>query len=102
MRKGYQGFRKGKKKSQGKGILEAINTDGPHKEWLGMPEYYIHTLTVDGENYNYLSAEQSLEVQIGDMVVFRYEVVGSNRRIDKRSLGKAIDPSQYQAPSDND
>lgn len=86
-------------KLEGRGLLEAISTSGPHSDWLGMPDYYIHTLTVAGDNYKYLSPDKLLEVNIGDTVVFRYQKVGptekKENRIDKHSLGIYIDPSQY-------
>lgn len=89
-------------KQQGRGTLENIVTDGPHNEWLGMPDYYIHTLTVDGEEYNYLSPEEMLDVNVGDSVVFRYQLTGKIKRIDKRSLGIAIDPSTYLNQTSDD
>lgn len=91
-------FQKRDPKLQGRGVLEAVSTDGPHSDWLGMPDYYIHTLTVDSEEYKYLSPDRELEVSIGDTVVFRYKEAGKTKkekRIDKRSLGIYIDPSQY-------
>ena len=56
-------FQKRKPKLEGRGVLEHISTDGPHSDWLGMPDYYIHTLTVAGEEYKYLAAEKTLDVQ---------------------------------------
>ena len=91
-------FQKRDPKLQGRGVLEAVNSDGPHSDWLGMPDYYIHTLTVAGEEYKYLSPDKNLEVNTGDTVVFRYKETGKikqEKRIDKRSLGTYIDPSQY-------
>lgn len=91
-------FQKRQPKLEGRGVLEAIQTDGPHSDWLGMPDYFIHTLTVGGEEYKYLSADKKLDVGIGDTVVFRYKETGKGtkeKRIDKRSLGIYIDPSQY-------
>jgi len=81
-------------KLQGRGQLENITTDGPHSDWLGMPDYYIHTLTVAGEEYKYLAGDAKLDVNIGDLVCFRYqEASNKEKRIDKRSLGIAIDPA---------
>ena len=91
-------FQKRKPKLEGRGVLENISTDGPHSDWLGMPDYYIHTLTVAGDEYKYLTAEKELDVSEGDTVVFRYKDQGKERRIDKRSLGIYIDPSQYNLP----
>ncbi len=91
-------FQKREPKLQGRGTLESVNTDGPHSDWLGMPDYYIHTLMVDGDEYKYLSADPKLDVNTGDTVVFRYKETGKvkkERRIDKRSLGIYIDPAQY-------
>lgn len=86
-------------KHEGRGLLESVTTDGPHRDWLGMPDYYIHTLTVAGEQFKFLSATKELEVSVGETVVFRYQEVGKTepkeKRIDKRSLGVYIDPSQY-------
>ncbi len=92
-------FQKRQPKLEGRGPLEAVSTDGPHNDWLGMPDYYIHTLTVSGQDYKYLSPDKNLEVSVGDAVVFRYQEIGKaeekEKRIDKRSLGLYIDPSQY-------
>ena len=41
---------------QGRGHLQSVATDGPHVEWLGMPEYYIHTLVIAEQEYAYFSA----------------------------------------------
>lgn len=86
-------FNRRKPKLQGRGILQAIESDGPHSDWLGMPDYYIHTLTIDDESYRYLIADATLDVEVGDNVCFRYQEVGEEKRIDRRSLGKTIDPS---------
>ncbi|MET4693872.1 hypothetical protein [Endozoicomonas lisbonensis] len=88
-------FQKRKPKLEGRGVLEKIITDGPHSDWLGMPDYFIHTLIVAGEEYKYLAAEKTLDVSEGDTVVFRYKEQGKEKRIDKRSLGIYIDPAQY-------
>ncbi len=88
-------FQKHKPKLEGRGVLDIVSTDGPHSDWLGMPDYYIHTLTVGGEEYKYLTSNKDLEVNEGDTVVFRYKEQGADKRIDKRSLGIYIDPSQY-------
>ncbi|WP_257252918.1 MULTISPECIES: hypothetical protein [unclassified Endozoicomonas] len=88
-------FQKRKPKLEGRGVLENISTEGPHSDWLGMPDYYIHTLTISDDEYKYLSADKILEVAVGDTVVFRYKEQSNEKRIDKRSLGIYIDPSQY-------
>ncbi|WP_330926141.1 hypothetical protein [Candidatus Sororendozoicomonas aggregata] len=88
-------FQKRKPKLEGRGTLEKVVTDGPHSDWLGMPDYYIHQLTVAGEDYKYLCADKTLDVKEGDTIVFRYKEQGEEKRIDKRSLGLFIDPSQY-------
>ena len=88
-------FQKRAPKLEGRGVLEKISTDGPHSDWLGMPDYYIHSLTVAGDEYKYLSGNKTLDVSEGDTVVFRYKQQGKEKRIDKRSLGIYIDPSQY-------
>ena len=74
--------------------MENLVTDGPHSDWLGMPDDYIHTLTVEGEDYKYLAGDAKLDVSIGDLVCFRYqEASNKEKRIDKRSLVIAIDPA---------
>ena len=93
MNRSNRGFSRRKPKLQGRGKLENVVSDGPHSDWLGMPDYYIHTLTVDGEDYKYLSSDKDLDVSIGDLVCFRYQEAGKEKRIDKRSLGIAIDPA---------
>ncbi|PJE79518.1 hypothetical protein CI610_01494 [invertebrate metagenome] len=82
-------------KLEGRGVLEQIETDGPKSDWLGMPDYYIHTLTVEGEQYKYLSSDKQLSVAMGDHIVFRYKEYNKEKRIDKRSLGIYIDPAEY-------
>lgn len=94
-RSGYSKFKK--PKEQGRGELQVILTDGPHVEWLGMPEYYKHDLTIEGESYAYYSAEKDLGFEVGEVVVFRYSVNAKGRLIDKRSLGKYIDPATYNS-----
>ena len=84
------------KKNIGKGLLEKVTTDGPHSKWVGMPPYYIHTLTVDGEDYTYLTGDKELEIPLGKTVTFRFQVFKNTNSIEKRSLGIAIDPSELQ------
>ena len=93
---GFKGGRRGYKapKLIGRGALEAVTTDGPHTEWLGMPPYYIHTLTIEGEDYSYLSPDEALGIDIGKKVTFRYRETKKGRFIEKRSLGVVIDPSE--------
>ncbi len=96
MNRSNRGFNRRKAvKLQGRGTLEGITTDGPHSDWLGMPDYYIHTLTVAGEEYKYLTGEKQLDVGVGDLICFRFQETGKEKekRIDKRSLGIAIDPA---------
>ncbi len=83
-------------KSIGRGILEQVETDGPHNDWVGMPPYYIHNLTVDAEHYSYISPDQDLGIELGKKVTFRYKETSKGRMIDKRSLGIVIDPSELQ------
>jgi len=92
-KRGPRGYNKEPKKI-GRGILESVSTDGPHNEWVGMPPYYIHTLTVDGEEYSYLNDEDKITIEIGKKVTFRYKEARNKRTIDKRSLGIVIDPSE--------
>jgi hypothetical protein len=66
---------------QGRGYLQSVATDGPHVEWLGMPEYY--------------SASKALEFEVGAYVCFRCRESKKGFYIEKRSLGIAIDPAEY-------
>jgi hypothetical protein len=93
---GFKGGRSGYKapKNIGRGILEAKTTEGPHTEWLGMKPYYIHTLTIDGKEYSYLSDDKELGIDIDKKVTFRYKDTKQGNMIDKRSLGVVIDPSE--------
>jgi hypothetical protein len=93
---GFKGGRSGHKapKNIGRGILEAKSTEGPHTEWLGMKPYYIHTLTIDGKEYSYLSDDKELGIDIAKKVTFRYKDTKQGNMIDKRSLGVVIDPSE--------
>ena len=91
-------YRRGKKsfqKQQGKGILESMSVQGPYVEWVGMPEYYLHNLTISGQEYRYQDPEKELDLSIGDPVVFRYVSTAKGLIIDRRSLGRWIDPSQF-------
>ncbi|MYL22443.1 hypothetical protein [Vreelandella massiliensis] len=94
------GFRRGNRqrtpKLQARGELQAMEREGPFKEWLGMPDLYRYFLTVDGEKYSYQTEDAELPVAIGDQVVFRYKETKAGNWIDRNSLGKAIDPSEYQ------
>jgi len=83
------------KAMQGRGTLAAVSADGPHVEWLGMPEYYIHTLEIEGSEYAYFSADKALEMEVGSYVCFRYRETKKGLYIEKRSLGIAIDPAEY-------
>lgn len=90
------GFRRNKiQKQQGKGTLETVKTEGPFIEWVGKPEYYRHYLTIDGNEYRYESDTTDLGVELGDMVVFRYIDHKDGLIIDRRSLGKWIDPASF-------
>ncbi|HSH47328.1 MAG TPA: hypothetical protein VK991_01895 [Halomonas sp.] len=94
------GFRRGRRQRaprlEVRGQLESIAREGPFKEWLGMPDLYRHQLVVDGETYSYQTEEAELPVEIGDRVVFRYRETKLGKWVDRNSLGKAIDPSEYQ------
>ena len=78
----------------GRGTLEAVRTEGPHNEWLGMPPYYIHYLMMEGAEYNYLSADAELGIDLGKKITFRYKDTQKGNIIEKRSLGIVIDPSE--------
>jgi len=80
---------------QGRGHLQSVATDGPHVEWLGMPEYYIHTLVIAEQEYAYFSASKDLEFEVGAYVCFRCRESKKGFYIEKRSLGIAIDPAEY-------
>lgn len=93
-------FRRGKKgfqKHQGKGLLEEAQTEGPYIEWVGMPEYYLHHLLIDGKQYSYQAPEQTLDVGIGEQVVFRYFETANGLKIDRKSLGRWIDPKGIES-----
>ena len=89
---GGRGFKK--PKSMGRGILTAVSTDGPHTEWLGMPPYYIHVLTIDSIDYTYFSPDEKISIEMGKKVTFRYRETKKGKVIDKNSLGIVIDPSE--------
>lgn len=93
---GFKGGRGGYKvpKKIGRGILQATVADGPHTEWLGMKPYYIHTLTIDDEQYSHLSDDEELGIDLGKKVTFRYKETKQGHMIEKRSLGIVIDPSE--------
>ncbi|RKR06623.1 hypothetical protein C7446_0604 [Kushneria sinocarnis] len=93
---GYKRGRRRQPREEKRGTLESVETEGPFKEWLGMPDLYRHTLVVDGETYSYQVEELELPVAVGDYVVFRYRDTKGGRWVDRRSLGVAIDPSSYQ------
>ncbi|WP_027967736.1 hypothetical protein [Halomonas halocynthiae] len=94
------GFRRGKRqrlpKLEARGELESVTCEGPFKEWLGMPDLYRYQLVVNNETYSYQTEDAELPVVVGDWVVFRYKETKQGNWIDKNSLGKAIDPSEYQ------
>ena len=88
------GFRRNKaQKLQGKGELTSVKTEGPYIEWVGKPEFYRHTLEIDGNTYRYESDSDDVGVSIGEIVVFRYVDHKDGLVIDRRSLGKWIDPA---------
>ncbi|CAM3546236.1 hypothetical protein [Halomonas lysinitropha] len=93
-------FRRGNRrrtpKLEGRGELQSVEREGPFKEWLGMPDLYRYHLVVDGEAYSYQTEDTELPVQVGDRVVFRYKETKAGNWVDRNSLGKAIDPSEYQ------
>lgn len=93
---GFKGGRGGYKKPKniGRGMLESVMTDGPHNDWLGMPPYWIHSLTIDGEAYTYFSDDKELGIDEGKKVTFRYRDTKKGVVIEKRSLGVVIDPSE--------
>lgn len=94
------GFRRGNRqrtpKLEARGTLESLEREGPFKEWLGMPDLYRYHLVVEGEAYSYQTEDAEVPVGVGDRVVFRYKETKAGKWIDRNSLGKAIDPSEYQ------
>lgn len=88
------GYKNANPKKVGRGILEGYETDGPFNDWVGMPPYYIHRIMVDAEEYNYLSPDKELGIEIGKKVTFRYKETAKEKLVDKRSLGIVIDPSE--------
>ncbi|ATJ81710.1 hypothetical protein ACFPTY_01920 [Halomonas beimenensis] len=94
------GFRRGNRrrtpKLEARGELQSVEREGPFKEWLGMPDLYRYHLVVDGESYSYQTEDAELPVAIGDRVVFRYKETKAGKWVDRNSLGKAIDPADYQ------
>ena len=92
------GFRRNKvQKQQGKGELQSVSSEGPFIEWVGKPEYYRHTLVIDEKEYRYESDSTDLGVSIGDMVVFRFVDHKDGLIVDRRSLGKWIDPASFNS-----
>ncbi|MBN8412343.1 hypothetical protein LCL99_13285 [Halomonas denitrificans] len=94
------GFRRGNRrrapKLEARGELTSVEREGPFKEWLGMPDLYRYHLVVDGVDYSYQTEDAELPVAVGDKVVFRYKETKAGNWVDRNSLGKAIDPSEYQ------
>ncbi|SDM00957.1 hypothetical protein SAMN05192555_108180 [Franzmannia pantelleriensis] len=94
------GFRRGNRKRipklEGRGELQELEREGPFKEWLGMPDLYRYRLVVDGVTYSYQTEDAEVPVKVGDRVVFRYKETKAGNWVDRNSLGKAIDPSDYQ------
>jgi hypothetical protein len=90
--RGGRGFKK--PKSIGRGVFSCVTTDGPHTEWLGMPPYYIHQLTIDDIKYTYFSPDEKITIELGKTVTFRFRETKKGKVIDKNSLGVVIDPSE--------
>ncbi|GGK68190.1 hypothetical protein [Amphritea balenae] len=90
------GYKNANPKKVARGIIEAVETEGPFNDWVGMPQYYIHQLTVDSEVYRYLSPNKEFEIELGKKVTFRYKETAKDKMVDKKSLGVVIDPSELQ------
>ncbi|MGY8872987.1 MAG: hypothetical protein ACKVJE_21385 [Pseudomonadales bacterium] len=88
------GHKNANPKKIARGIVEAVDTEGPFNDWVGMPQYYIHHLTVDSLGYHYLSPDKNLGIELGKKVTFRYKETAKGSFIDKNSLGVVIDPSE--------
>ncbi|PVZ63477.1 hypothetical protein DC094_21245 [Pelagibaculum spongiae] len=86
---------KKQQKLMARGVLQKHVSDGPHTEWLGMPEYWIHKLTVDDKEFTYFANTPDLGINEGQTLVFRYQETTKDLRIEKRSLAVAVDPSEY-------
>ena len=92
--RGRSKFGKANQKLSARGQLEEVVTEGPFNDWVGMPQYYEHHITVDGEKYRYRSLDQELGIELGKKVTFRYREASKEKMIDKNSLGVVIDPSE--------
>ncbi|MCM2130157.1 hypothetical protein [Larsenimonas rhizosphaerae] len=92
---GFRGRGPRQPKPEARGTLEHLEREGPFKEWLGMPDLYRYTLTVNGETYSHQVEDTELAVKEGDYVVFRYKETKAGRWIERRSLGVAIDPATF-------
>jgi hypothetical protein len=94
------GFRRGARRRtprlEARGELQALEREGPFKEWLGMPDLFRYHLVVDGVAYSYQTEDAELPVVVGDRVVLRYKETKAGNWVDRNSLGKAIDPSDYR------
>ena len=97
----YRKGKKGHRKQQGKGTLERMSVQGPYIEWVGLPEYYLHSLVIDSQEYRYQDREQVLDLVVGDLVVFRFFHSPEGLTIDRRSLGRWIDPSKFNNLDEN-
>jgi hypothetical protein len=80
-------------KLQGKGELQSAKTEGPFIEWVGRPEYFRHTLVIEEKEYRYESGSTDLGVEVGEIVVYRYVEHKDGLIVDRRSLGRWIDPA---------
>ncbi len=90
------GFRRKKiQKLQGRGELQSVESEGPFIEWVGRPEYFRHSLKIEDKEYRYESDSTDLGVVVGDIVVFRYVEHTDGLIVDRRSLGKWIDPASF-------
>ncbi len=92
--RGRGGYKNANPKLVGRGILESVATTGPFNDWVGMPQYYIHMLTVDAQEYSYQSLDKTVEIELGKKVTFRYRETAKGQIVDKNSLGVVIDPSE--------
>lgn len=92
--RGRAGYKTANPKLSARGIMEEIKTEGPFNDWVGMPQYYIHHITVDAEAYSYQSIDKDLGIELGKKVTFRYRETAKGNIVDKNSLGIVIDPSE--------
>lgn len=62
-------FRRNKiQKLQGKGELQSVKTEGPYVEWVGKPEFYRHTVEIEGKPVS--EEVQEIGFRFGAVILF--------------------------------